>query len=1141
MKWQTVAKLLGGTVPLVFILIGIFNLSGMTYSMPEDIYCGGDCYSEIQVNSTYWEIMVEHAGDRDIIFKKQTTSRRLWVNLDRIEEFMPTNPNIDVELLVPTIKKYATVNHDEYGYLRPVKDGDVLIARFSQKYHPNGDRFVIHGIKGKTQTVKWGLELESLLMQDIIIDPLWIGEEGGWRSPSWSNEVKEVVEFKNGSQGIVDFNEVSWNEINKAGLWIGDQKKMISGIDASKYGQIFLYDAKYNDAPIHTFVRVHAEKNSNTYTKWITRLDGIEPYFEEYPYEFQNVTGEEKELGYKRNLTVLGQTFPVSIGVRANTFGDKMKIPINFTTPISLDDIGMEYIIAVNPKFTEQAKKLKYIQITKKDYYNETTEQWNYTTERFELNQLLDKSGEVPNMTSSFVFLTENNKTISWIDFDYEFENADSIEWKIKQVTLPNGNTTYVLSLLFWFGSMNSGETLSLNADWTTPSGVSSSVGENSGREASDSIDDDLETWWSWGSMPFSQKALPYWIIYDMGSTKAIEGFRIYENHGALYFYPCKVTEAYVCDDSACSGESDLLSSDCSLSSDTAWNDCLFSETSGRYLKIVFGVYHQTSSTCVISGNAISQLFFEFDAYVATAPLLENGEACDTDEECDSGECTESVCCDLECAGDCESCLAANTPSTDGTCDDIDDGSDPDGECGTTNCFEGNCDGSGACDVYSGDEEGNCAACTYCNDGSADGSCDDMPNNAEDSDGSNKCEGSCVACQSGSCSIANIDSDPDADCGTTNCFTGDCNGTTAVCKVYDDDGEHNCGAACKYCNDGTADGSCDNMPNNAEDNVGTTCTGLCVACQSGTCGVANVDSDPDADCAATTCYTGNCNGTTGACKIYTGDEEGDCAVCYECSDADSDCDLIADHTQDDTGGNTCTDTCKECDGAGACDNQAVDQDYFTQCGIVECDGGAGTPYYDGWDTLECFYKTDESAADAKCDGSAACKVAADYCGDNAQGDTAGVTCDCEEGQIGCTGTTIGSCNNTICSAPDVNFGLNENITYKFTCDVDDGTVNGSMWGQNDTNAILWCHNNGTGTEDLQIRIIDEESQGSGWYVYVDDDNTVADSLLLTDTWQTFYTTLTEDTNDTTCAWFWASCDSGTSTHWKNMEIQAVEP
>lgn len=171
-KWQDIAKYAGGgTLGIFLVLAGILNMTGMTYTTPDDQNCM-DCYDAVYVNSTIWEIKAEHAGDKDIVFAKRMRSRTRWVNLDKIDEFVDTSPSIPVEILVPTVKRYATVNHPEYGYLRPIKDGDSLVERKNQKYNPDGDWFVIHGQTGG-RTVKWGMSLDDWLMKDLSFDPIW--------------------------------------------------------------------------------------------------------------------------------------------------------------------------------------------------------------------------------------------------------------------------------------------------------------------------------------------------------------------------------------------------------------------------------------------------------------------------------------------------------------------------------------------------------------------------------------------------------------------------------------------------------------------------------------------------------------------------------------------------------------------------------------------------------------------------------------------------------------------------------------------------------------------------------------------------------------------------------------------------------
>ena len=176
MKWQDILKYtgVGGTIS-VFLLIGlILNLSGMSYTFDGDKFCVENCYSEIRVNSTYWEIKVEHAGDKDVIFKKTTRSRTLWLNLDKIDEFVTTDPNIKTELLVGAINRTSTEYNEEYGFLRPLKDGDTLIHR-NTKSKTSPSRIIIHGNKSAELDVKWSFILNDPLMKKIDIDPVWKG------------------------------------------------------------------------------------------------------------------------------------------------------------------------------------------------------------------------------------------------------------------------------------------------------------------------------------------------------------------------------------------------------------------------------------------------------------------------------------------------------------------------------------------------------------------------------------------------------------------------------------------------------------------------------------------------------------------------------------------------------------------------------------------------------------------------------------------------------------------------------------------------------------------------------------------------------------------------------------------------------
>ena len=199
-KWQEIIKYSGQGLVGIFVLLAlILNLAGMSYTHDGDKFCETDCYSEIRINSTFWEIKVEHAGDKDVVFKKRSRSRTLWINLDKLSDVLTTNPNVETEILVGAISRTATMKHPEYGYLRPLKDGDTLIKR-TTKSNPRPSRIIIHGKKSPSQTVKWSFLLEDVLMEDIDIDPVWRG--GVLASRGYSG--MEIREIKIKSVGFSD-------------------------------------------------------------------------------------------------------------------------------------------------------------------------------------------------------------------------------------------------------------------------------------------------------------------------------------------------------------------------------------------------------------------------------------------------------------------------------------------------------------------------------------------------------------------------------------------------------------------------------------------------------------------------------------------------------------------------------------------------------------------------------------------------------------------------------------------------------------------------------------------------------------------------------------------------------------------------
>jgi hypothetical protein len=214
-----------------------------------------------------------------------------------------------------------------------------------------------------------------------------------------------------------------------------------------------------------------------------------------------------------------------------------------------------------------------------------------------------------------------------------------------------------------------------------------------------------------------------------------------------------------------------------------------------------------------------------------------NGQGCMGTSQCVSGNCVDTVCCDLACSGTCLSCNLAGAV---GACTFVASGQDPDSECAGTDV----CNGAAACGKATGDACGAGAEC-------ATGQCVDgvCCNSA--------CGALCKACTmaktgqaNGTCANISTNTDPDNECvGSVMCSGG-------ACPLLVD------GTAC------TLNTECENA--NCVDGVccNNACGGLCQACSAvkkgqgadGTCGAIKINTDPDMECAGTM----SCNGA-GAC------------------------------------------------------------------------------------------------------------------------------------------------------------------------------------------------------------------------------------------------------------------------------------
>ncbi|MEZ4314092.1 MAG: hypothetical protein R3F14_39230, partial [Polyangiaceae bacterium] len=297
---------------------------------------------------------------------------------------------------------------------------------------------------------------------------------------------------------------------------------------------------------------------------------------------------------------------------------------------------------------------------------------------------------------------------------------------------------------------------------------------------------------------------------------------------------------------------------------------------------------------------------------------LPDGDPCMSGASCIAGFCADGVCCNTNCIGTCQACTAAKKGSgTDGTCGNIEIGTDPDDECGGPTT----CSGSGSCALL---PTGNaCALGVECQTGfCADGVCCDT-----------SCTGTCQACTAakksagtdGTCGPVAATTDPDNECpGATTC-----NGATACALGAN-------GSACTLSSECTsgfcADGVCCN----------TSCTATCNACSAlkkgqgadGTCGAILVGTDPDNECAG----AANCSGGSSCSLLGNGTT---CAQDTECSSG-----FCVDGVCCNT---VCNALCQACTAAkkgsgsnGTCGSIASGADPDDECvGSQTCNGSGG--------------------------------------------------------------------------------------------------------------------------------------------------------------------------------------------------------
>jgi hypothetical protein len=377
-----------------------------------------------------------------------------------------------------------------------------------------------------------------------------------------------------------------------------------------------------------------------------------------------------------------------------------------------------------------------------------------------------------------------------------------------------------------------------------------------------------------------------------------------------------------------------------------------------------------------------------------------DGATCVSGMDCQSGVCTDGVCCHTECVGICRAC---NVPGRAGTCSMVPEGIKH-GACadqGAGTCgYDGTCDGRGTCRRYPSGTRCVSGAC----DGSsitAAGACDGeghcssgpvvtcAPFTCNPVDGMPRCFDRCTTaaecvsgreCLAGSCGkkIIGAACSDAAECTSGFCVDGTC------C-------DSKCDGPCLSCAQVGAMGTCRAVPDGMKDP-----RGVCVDGGVGKCG-----------------FTGTCNGAGGCARYAAG------TICLPATCQST----------------TLLITAGRCDGVGGCSSGGP-----LACAPFACSNGACNS--------TCASNAD-CAPDRICDASKSCGKkglgqpcsAGTECGSGFCVD--GVCCNesCQGPCRSCTlGKTPGTCSNTPTGALDPR-GTCKDLG-RASCSTD-GTCNGA--------------------------------------------------------------------------------------------------
>ncbi len=258
-----------------------------------------------------------------------------------------------------------------------------------------------------------------------------------------------VVLYENGTYvEDVEWGDIAWGQVDKVGVKRADLGR--AGFETT-YGSVLWYPKRYTDPVMFVFQRFWAKVGGTWYDKYITKNVTKTRFLVNETVVENGVTGEEWVLGWNGTIEYSGKDFPVTIAMKASQFGEEWALKTNVTTPIDLDNHGIEYRFYVNPDLVGNVEKnVKYVRF----FYS------NGTTEDYNIKQFANLTTKIPNLVYTLAFLNEEGKRINFFDFEDVFSIGTGKFISIEEVTLPDNSTTYCLRLGAKFGPLNANETM---------------------------------------------------------------------------------------------------------------------------------------------------------------------------------------------------------------------------------------------------------------------------------------------------------------------------------------------------------------------------------------------------------------------------------------------------------------------------------------------------------------------------------------------------------------------------------------------------------------------------------------------------------------------------------------------------------